>query len=306
MAGVFPNGGVTANLTKGADETITPNDLENCDGGALFHNTGNCRSVFDPRSANAMISEVINAVKCAGIKYDCSQHDNLCEAIRKIVDDRVFGCIDQDVPDASGSCMIENLVLATDASGCTRIARYNDAAAQLGSVTTASVYGGDHNMLIPADPANTASYYDFNSLSTDASAGTINVARLNSTKVFDMTLNLACETSVNFDVVLSSVFSPAANGGSGQASELVLRINNNFALSPAGFVADRFAFVTNFQTFMIGEIRRTLGAGVNRVEAFLIRSTGTAGASQAAQVAARSVSAPQSNSGRMTAYVSSS
>lgn len=76
MAGIFPVGGTQAgNTLNGASPVKT---VEGCD--PLYHRIG-CVPQFDPVAANALISEVINAINVVK-DYDCSRLDNLAQAFQ--------------------------------------------------------------------------------------------------------------------------------------------------------------------------------------------------------------------------------
>lgn len=79
MAGIYPDGGVPASNTTNTVDAPT----ENCST-ELFHSTSRCTPRFDPASANAVLSELLNVMVCAGHTYDCSLLTNLCTAIRKM------------------------------------------------------------------------------------------------------------------------------------------------------------------------------------------------------------------------------
>lgn len=82
MAGIFPTSGVPWNQATNAEDI----DTTNCPDGALFHNTSRCNPRFDAEAANALISEIGNAVNDAGLDYDCERLDNLSAAIQAMVD----------------------------------------------------------------------------------------------------------------------------------------------------------------------------------------------------------------------------
>jgi hypothetical protein len=76
MTGMMPDSGVPASDAK--NSILDPNTV-NCD--ELWYSTSRCQPRFDPAAANAVLAELINAVNCAGIPYDCSKLTNLCDAI---------------------------------------------------------------------------------------------------------------------------------------------------------------------------------------------------------------------------------
>ena len=80
MTAMFPDSGVPA---ADAKNTILDPYTVNCD--ELWYSTNRCQPRFDPAAANAMLSELINAVNCAGLPYDCTKFDNLCRAIESMI-----------------------------------------------------------------------------------------------------------------------------------------------------------------------------------------------------------------------------
>lgn len=80
MTGMFPSSGVPAAEAK--NSLPNPNTI-NCD--ELWYSTSRCQPRFDPAAANAVLAELINIVECAGIEYDCDKLDNLCLAIKTML-----------------------------------------------------------------------------------------------------------------------------------------------------------------------------------------------------------------------------
>lgn len=80
MTAMFPDSGVPP---QDAKNSIPDPNTVNCD--ELWYSTSRCQPRFDPAAANAMLSELINAINCAGIPYDCSKLDNLCTAIQYLI-----------------------------------------------------------------------------------------------------------------------------------------------------------------------------------------------------------------------------
>lgn len=76
MAGIFPDGGVTCDQTLNAECELSIKDGCN----ALFYSS-RCLETIDPLQINAIISEIANLIKCAGIEYDCNSLTNLCNAV---------------------------------------------------------------------------------------------------------------------------------------------------------------------------------------------------------------------------------
>lgn len=88
MTAVFPDSGVPAYEAK---NTILDPNTVNCS--ELWYSTSRCQPRFDPAAANAMLSELINAVNCAGIAYDCTKLNNLCTAIEYMIQHGDSNCL---------------------------------------------------------------------------------------------------------------------------------------------------------------------------------------------------------------------
>lgn len=80
MAGIFPAAGTAAANTSNAASPV--NTTPGCD--PLYHRVG-CVPVFDPSAANAVISEIVNAVNTLQ-PYDCTRLDNLANVLATISD----------------------------------------------------------------------------------------------------------------------------------------------------------------------------------------------------------------------------
>lgn len=81
MAGIFPNGGVSANLTQNA---VEPNNLvAGCE--AQYYSTTRCEARFSPLAMNALLSEFVNLINAAGTTYDCNNQNNLSNAIDSLL-----------------------------------------------------------------------------------------------------------------------------------------------------------------------------------------------------------------------------
>jgi hypothetical protein len=175
MSGIFPDSGVPAHLALNTVDVPT----SNCQpGGELFHATSRCQPRFDPAAANAIMSELLNTVACAGFAYDCRRLDNLCRAIRGIIcgpwaeevisGDRLVMCregapvtIDpsdflatvcyRDVPDLAQTCgVVDQLVIVTDPlTGCGSLHKTREATRP----TYIGVFG-DIATWLPVNTAN--------------------------------------------------------------------------------------------------------------------------------------------------------
>ena len=102
MTALFPNAGVAPNKTQ---NTVTPTVTSTEDCPPLFHPM-RCTPRFDPAAANAVISELLNAINVVK-PYDCTRLDNLAQALRNLFnlcslpvnttpddDDGLAGCFD--------------------------------------------------------------------------------------------------------------------------------------------------------------------------------------------------------------------
>lgn len=76
MAGIMPAGGIPP---QDAQNALTNAAIvDGCD--SLWH-ANRCTPRFDPASANAVISEILNVIGAAGLEYDCTLLDNLAKAV---------------------------------------------------------------------------------------------------------------------------------------------------------------------------------------------------------------------------------
>lgn len=80
MTGIYPNAGVPA---ADARNTVVTSNVPGCT--ALFYSTTRCQPRFDPVAQNALLSEALNLISCAGLDYDCSRLDNLCLAVKALI-----------------------------------------------------------------------------------------------------------------------------------------------------------------------------------------------------------------------------
>lgn len=95
MSGIFPESGVgKSNAVNTATKPLLADDC------TPRYYGNSCQPIFDPAAANAVISEILNLMKCAEIPYDCDNLDNLCKAIRHhgIAGTHTFSIIDGPLP----------------------------------------------------------------------------------------------------------------------------------------------------------------------------------------------------------------
>jgi hypothetical protein len=88
MTAIFPDSGVPPYEAR---NSILDPWTVNCS--ELWYSTARCEPRFDPAAANAMLSEMLNAVTCAGIPYDCSRLNNLCIAIQTMIRSGDSNCL---------------------------------------------------------------------------------------------------------------------------------------------------------------------------------------------------------------------
>lgn len=279
MAGIFPEGGVVASQTINADQdavTVMPQ----CP--PLFYSS-RCISRFDPFAMNAVISEIVNAVNCAGLAYDCRRLDNLCLAIKKIATDTLFGCLIQNFPMSSTACSISNLAVETDSEGCSRIVRYSEASAILATATACSVTGVNVTRPVPANPAGLGSYYDGESLAADAEAGTIDQLRLAATHLIHVEFDLTCAATVAIDWTGAILFNPAQNGGNGATAFLYGRLNGQFQVNPSTHRIQAIGVSTNYDAELriTDQFRQFLPAGHHEMDFYWVGASPTYPAVQA-------------------------
>jgi hypothetical protein len=268
MSGIFPSSGVPAGSALNTVDVATTGCASG--GGELFHSTSRCTPRFDPASANAVISEMLNLVACAGKTYDCSRLNNLCTAVTDLILDTIFDCLPRDFPQAGQACSIEQLVWVTDKNGCSRIARYTAANTSIANETSCSVSSVGGATSAPANPANPATYYDYTALNNAFLLSSINEALLKNTIIVDATFNLDCTTVLDFDLSGSVPFAPSADGGAGRVSRIIGRIDNTFFITSTGDLATLGRF-TNFEASYTATPRRSLPAGVHRVRFYAVQ-----------------------------------
>jgi len=80
MTGMMPDSGVPYSDAK--NSLSDPNTIR-CK--ELWYSTSRCQPRFDPAAANAMLSELINLINCAGLVYDCAKLNNVSQAITSML-----------------------------------------------------------------------------------------------------------------------------------------------------------------------------------------------------------------------------
>ena len=260
MSGVFPDSGVPP---QDANNSLPDPNTINCPA-ELWYSTSRCTPRFDPSAANAVTSEIINLVQCAGLPYDCSRLDNLCQAVTNLICDVITGCLPCTFPPSSQACRIEQLVLEVDAAGCQRIARYSAASSAIGFFGSNTVWPINSNIARPATPSNAATYYNVYELYTDVIAGTVNEAKLTDNLIAQGNVTVACDQSVEIRAFGTTVFDPTLAG----TSAFVARIDGQFR--HYGGLINRIGGWTSFDNSVDVSVLETLSAGSHNIKVYVL------------------------------------
>ena len=207
MAGVLPEGGVAPAQTRNALDN--PSLAAGCNN--LWY-PARCNPRLDPAAMNAIQAEIINLVNCAGLPYDCNKLDNLCTAvkdlindvlldnqiIKDIVKDVLHDCLqDRPFPDSTGACSVSQVVFATDATGCQRFATFTQESSALGIAFESSVFGNAFPITPwPETPDDEDTYYNFQDLKADANSDTVNGDKLSRTRLVELKFNITCNDTL--------------------------------------------------------------------------------------------------------------
>lgn len=271
MSGVFPDSGVPA---SDAYNSIQDPNTVGCSG-ELWYSTSRCNPRFDPKAANAVTAEIVNLVNCAGLPYDCTKLDNLCDAVTKMITDTIVsvitGCLPFTFPSvAAGVCSLEQIGMTTDANGCKKIVRYNESSVPAIAVArNNSVVGNSYpRNSRPLTPTNPATYYTQDLLGFDQLHGTINNAKLVNNELARATFTLACATRLAIRYAGVVEFEPADNPPTGTLGSICLRIDGNFIVASNGSASAVSRF-TNFVSAQDGTMIVTLAAGIHTVQAYV-------------------------------------
>lgn len=204
--------------------------------------------------------------------------------IRDMLTDLCFPI--EDLGTQCGTAQQLVAVADPETPSCFRLARYNAATAQIAQFGSDSVHGPSHNLARPAAPETPASYYSYTELSADEVANSIDEPKLLTTLIADTVIEIECDGMYEFSLRSLTAFDPAANGGAGRASRVVIRVNDEFRLSSANLIADSFSPFTNFVASVEQQFTRFFTAGTYRIREYIVRD---GAASQAAQIRLTSV-----------------
>lgn len=271
MSGIFPDSGVPP---TDANNSLPDPDTVNCPA-ELWHSTSRCTPRFDPAAANAIISEIINVMECAGIPYDCSKLDNLCTGIKDLIQDSLKGCM-PIFPDATGACTIEQLVLTTDAAGCKKLSRYSAASSALAKSDVGDWYGDVPQQQRPLNPQDPTTFYNGSELADAVRAGTVSPLKLENNALSKITFTVPCDNSrVDIYMYAGPVFNPAQAGApNGARSQIVMRIDGVIGLHPSGTgITGATVPFTNFEAAFETTLNFGFSKGTHTIEFFVIASS---------------------------------
>lgn len=267
MTGIFVDNGVDATSARNAQRN--PQMVDGC--AAAYYSTTRCQSRFDPAQANAVISEMVNLVNCAGLSYDCTALNNLCTAVDRIWDNKMFGCMAQTFPDTTGACQVERLVLATDAAGCSRIARFTEASNQITQVSNNSVVGNNFPpQPRPTDPTNPGGFYNRDELVADIQNNTVNNGKLGPNHLFHAEFTIACDGTYEIEFDQQVIFNPGQNGGAGALSELAVRVDGVWQIYPNGIPLITQSFTNYVDRATLEGLTFQFAAGNHVLDAYVI------------------------------------
>lgn len=291
MTGVFPGSGVGSSDAQNSIDPINmPAMVAGCE--ALWYSTMRCQPRFDPAAANALLSEMMNLIKCAGTTYDCTHLNNLCVAIQKMLDDNPYRCLPQTFPYVAGNaCSIEQLVQFVDNTGCIKIGKLPAGGAVIVSdIDTCNSVGVGFDVFRPS-PTDVTSYYDMATLTADRVANTVNNTKLGRGECVRGSFTVPCACYVNIHLYGDIHFDPTANSGAGAQSRMVYTIDGVLALS-SNNVIDNYGDFSNFETtfdriHMIG-----VSAGTHTFAAQMIKNGAVAAQGRVACTAGPSVPSP--------------
>lgn len=274
MAGIFPNSGVIASSATNAQLVPSGNLSAGCT--ALYASTSRCAPRFDPAAFNAIVSELVNVTICAGLAYNCNRLDNLCTAIKQLISDGLYRCQTGNFDAAGAACSIEPLAMQTDSAGCRKIVRLNRDALPSVIGRNNSVWGTAYGPAMhPLTPANPATYYNLTDLRTDIIANTLNPAKLTPNHLLSVNVTVPCQAQYELEYTQQVFFSPAANGGNGTLSAVVVRVDGAFLTFSDGSLLF-ISSITNFVTQITDRLVTSLAPGAHVIDLFIVaRTAGT-------------------------------
>lgn len=283
MSGIFPDSGVPANQALNTVDV----DTTNCGGagGELFHSTNRCTPRFDPAAANAMMSELLNAVtkKCDGTDstqvYNCNRLDNLLTAICRHWDDKWSECFEGDVPAAGTVCGdVRYLVLVNDGD-CTRFATYSSSDPSRGQGTFAEAQpqlpAEQGGFTAPGSFTNPTNLYNYDQLRAHYLANTINEARIQNSKLTRATISLDCATRLEPTTLLNIRQPSAVADAYNQRLRIGFRWRTNGGAWQYPTVAGEFTTGTPINALQSGSSfahggARVFGPGTVEMETFYL------------------------------------
>lgn len=152
-----------------------------------------CNYPVSATQMNAVVSELSEVIKEAGIEYDCSRLDNLAQAISKIVLDKIYGCFEYEFPRIGDDiCKINYLVQVVDQNGCRRIAQYSAGSTYLAGANDAQLWHGSITQLPNSD------VYTTRSLWAALDKSSVDEQKLLKSRVWKCEFSLKCDSDVEF------------------------------------------------------------------------------------------------------------
>lgn len=150
-----------------------------------------CNYPVSATQMNAVVSELSEVIKEAGIEYDCSRLDNLAQAISKIVLDKIYGCFEYEFPRIGDDiCKINYLVQVVDQNGCRRIAQYSTGSTYIAAANDAELWQGSIGQL----PTNDV--YTARSLWHAVDKSSVDEQKLLKSRVWKCEFSLKCASDV--------------------------------------------------------------------------------------------------------------
>ncbi len=117
-----------------------------------------------------------------------------------------------EVPEIPRGCVVRKLGVSTDKGGCTRVGWYSDGSTRLASGGSEAAPAGSVQKW-PLDPTDHTQFYDHVALSADNTAGNIDRAKINRTKLMCFNVDIPCDDmDLILEVGATVVFDPDNKG----------------------------------------------------------------------------------------------
>lgn len=224
MSGILPDNGVVA----GATVNTVQNPLLDADCAALFFKMS-CNPKFDPAWANAVTSELLNFMKCAGHPYDCEKLTNMCEADRLLFDKYIC-----ETGPLSSSCGATRKLAMVNNGTCWELAWYTDASLDIATEGFASISSLPPNQdyVIPDAFVNPTLFYNYADYQTDGGTNPANRLGLNEAKILNsrvarMAFVNPCTRVMAFDAAIQPLQETFAQDAYEKRTDLAWRVRTN-------------------------------------------------------------------------------